>query len=239
MIIFINLFKKLINKSPNYQLVWMFIFSKFTDNDECIEISIFEIQVKYKIPKSTIYSILNFGFEYFDEINYSKKFFLKKNIIFIKKRENLLIPQTRKTRIVKSISIDKKLLIKSKKATQALTNEYDEIIEKIINFLNINADKKFTITNYETKSVIINRLKDGFLEEDFYKIIIGKCKQWKNTFNDKHLRPITLFGDKMEYYLQEKEIISEIIIKSQTQSTYDTINKSKELLANQYSKKTD
>ena len=41
-------------------------------------------------------------------------------------------------------------------------------------------------------------------EEDFYKVINIKSKQWLNTEMEKYLRPETLFSNKFEGYLNEE-----------------------------------
>lgn len=55
-------------------------------------------------------------------------------------------------------------------------------------------------------SLIRARLNEGFVEEDFFKVIDTKCKQWLNTNMEKFLRPETLFSNKFEGYLNEEYI---------------------------------
>lgn len=76
-------------------------------------------------------------------------------------------------------------------------------IKEIIYFLNAKCNKNFKATTKSTVNIINKRLKEGFIVEDFKKVILKKSKQWKNTDFDKFLRPTTLFGDKFEGYLNE------------------------------------
>lgn len=76
----------------------------------------------------------------------------------------------------------------------------------IIDYLNIKASTKFKGNSEKTKKVISARIKEGYKVEDFKKVIDIKCKKWltDNKMRD-FLRPETLFGNKFESYLNEKE----------------------------------
>ncbi|EJA6351312.1 TPA: conserved phage C-terminal domain-containing protein [Clostridioides difficile] len=79
-----------------------------------------------------------------------------------------------------------------------------EIYKRVIDYLNKTADKSFKSTTKKTISLIDARLKEGFTEEEFYKVIDNKVLNWLD--NDKmnaYLRPETLFGNKFESYLNE------------------------------------
>ena len=71
-------------------------------------------------------------------------------------------------------------------------------------FLNKKTNKRFKKTSVKTKSLINARLNEGFDEEDFYKVINIKSKQWLHTEMEKYLRPETLFSNKFEGYLNEE-----------------------------------
>ncbi|MCA0579736.1 conserved phage C-terminal domain-containing protein [Clostridioides difficile] len=79
-----------------------------------------------------------------------------------------------------------------------------EIYKRIVDYLNKTADKSFKSTTKKTIYLIDARLKEGFTEEEFYKVIDNKVLNWLN--DDKmnaYLRPETLFGNKFESYLNE------------------------------------
>lgn len=61
----------------------------------------------------------------------------------------------------------------------------------------------------KTKDLIHARLSEGFTVEDFKTVIYKKTKQWINDPKMiKFLRPETLFSNKFEGYLNEKEALS-------------------------------
>ena len=73
-----------------------------------------------------------------------------------------------------------------------------------VDYLYKKTGKRFKKTSVKTKSLINARLNEGFDEEDFYKVINIKSKQWLNTEMEKYLRPETLFSNKFEGYLNEE-----------------------------------
>lgn len=98
---------------------------------------------------------------------------------------------------------------KKNKEYQKLTNSKDKdkdnnIYSRVIDYLNEKASKSFKCTTKKTKSCIDARLREGFKEADFLKVIDIKTEQWKDNPNmNMYLRPLTLFGSKFESYLQE------------------------------------
>ena len=75
----------------------------------------------------------------------------------------------------------------------------------ILEFLNDKANKNFRIIQTH-KDKIKPRWNDGFTLEEFKKVILIKCAEWLNTEQDKYLRPETLFSNKFDGYLNQKEI---------------------------------
>ena len=66
------------------------------------------------------------------------------------------------------------------------------------------ANKKFKANTKKTIACINARLNEGFLEDDFYKVIDIKSKSWLHDPEmNRYLRPETLFGNKFESYLNE------------------------------------
>jgi len=78
-------------------------------------------------------------------------------------------------------------------------------IEEIINYLNIKTNKNFRSTTANTIKLIKARLNEGYVIDDFKKVIDIKTKEWFNSDFNKYLRPITLFGGKFEGYLNENK----------------------------------
>lgn len=75
---------------------------------------------------------------------------------------------------------------------------------EIINYLNDVADKNYRSTTRKTKDLIKARWNEGFVVEDFKKVIDTKNSEWKNDDKmSKFIRPDTLFGTKFEGYLNQ------------------------------------
>lgn len=78
-----------------------------------------------------------------------------------------------------------------------------DCVKKIVEYLNEKAGKKYKHTTPKTKILIEKRIKEGFVIDDFKKVIDTKAKSWNGTDMEKYLRPETLFGTKFEGYLNE------------------------------------
>lgn len=78
--------------------------------------------------------------------------------------------------------------------------------QEIVDYLNEKAKTNYKHSTKSTRTLIGARFRDGFKLEDFKKVIDTKTKEWLNTPSDKYLRPETLFGNKFESYLNQKEI---------------------------------
>lgn len=76
---------------------------------------------------------------------------------------------------------------------------------EIVSYLNKKTNSKFRYTDKYTKTLIKDKLNNGFTVEDFKLVIDKKVKQWENTNLSNYLRPSTLFGNKFENYLNEKD----------------------------------
>jgi len=78
---------------------------------------------------------------------------------------------------------------------------------KVIDYLNDKAGKNFK--NVESNRKLIRaRFHDGFMLDDFKKVIDTKTAEWQGTDMEQYLRPITLFGTKFEGYLNQKPVKS-------------------------------
>lgn len=82
-------------------------------------------------------------------------------------------------------------------------------VKNIIAYLNQKTGKSFKVNTPNTVSSINARLRDGFTEDDFFKVIDNKCDNWLGDKEmELYLRPQTLFGTKFESYLNEKSTIT-------------------------------
>ena len=78
------------------------------------------------------------------------------------------------------------------------------IIDNIIIYLNSILGAKFGLGTQSTRNLITKWLKTGFTEDDFKTVIDKKYAEWHNTNMEMYLRPSTLFGNKFEEYLNQK-----------------------------------
>lgn len=83
-----------------------------------------------------------------------------------------------------------------------INNIEKNIYNNIINYLNNSCSKHYKPNIAKTKKLIDARIKEGFTEDDFKKVIDNKKAQWLNDEKmNQYLRPETLFGTKFESYL--------------------------------------
>lgn len=75
--------------------------------------------------------------------------------------------------------------------------------DNVIDYLNKTTKKNFRKNTPKTRKLINTRLKEGFLEVDFYRVIDVKTSQWLRSYMEKYLRSETLFSNKFEGYLNE------------------------------------
>ena len=99
----------------------------------------------------------------------------------------------------------KKKSSKHKNLFEKLPFDQQEELTRIINYLNESIGSNF---RPNTKDTVINfkNLKElDYKEEDFFKVIDKKVKDWTNSEQSKYLRPETLFQEAhFESYLNER-----------------------------------
>ena len=76
-----------------------------------------------------------------------------------------------------------------------------------IAYLNQVTGKNFQFVE-KSMNLIKARLKDGFVLDDFKKVIDIKFNEWSNTDMAKYIRPETLFGNKFDGYLNQMTLPS-------------------------------
>ena len=83
-------------------------------------------------------------------------------------------------------------------------NDIKNDIIYIVDYLNQKANKSFKANSDKTQSLLKGLLtRQGFTVNDCISVIDKKCASWLNTEFEQYLRPITLFGNKFESYLNE------------------------------------
>lgn len=84
---------------------------------------------------------------------------------------------------------------------------YVDVYKEIINYLNLKTNSTYRHTTKKNQTLIHARLNEGFVIDDFKKVIDIKCAEWLHDEKmNKYLRPETLFGTKFEGYLNQKDI---------------------------------
>lgn len=79
------------------------------------------------------------------------------------------------------------------------------LTKQVIDYLNEKTSSNYKSTSNKTLSLIKARSREGFVGEDFVKVIDIKTADWiNNPEMRKYLRPETLFGTKFESYLNQK-----------------------------------
>jgi len=75
---------------------------------------------------------------------------------------------------------------------------------EIVSYLNQKAGTSYKPSTKKTQTLIKARINEGFILDDFRKVIDIKAGEWLGTDMQKYLRPETLFGTKFEGYLNQK-----------------------------------
>lgn len=221
---YIKLYRKFLN-SPIFQnekllkiFTWCLLKASYKQRDQIVGRKLITLKegefifgrnkaaAELDIPASTVWDYMKF----MESINIiSIKSNNKYSVITIEKwgiyqgGENIF--DNKYDSIYNNKSITNKQQINTNNKDNNFNNENNkEIYCRIINKLNESANKNYRNNTDKTIQCIEKRLKEGFTEEDFYKVIDNKCSEWLNDNHmNKYLRPQTLFGDKFENYLNQ------------------------------------
>lgn len=102
------------------------------------------------------------------------------------------------------IDIEKELEKETDKEQKKI--DYTPIIHEVIDYLNSKAGTRYKYTSKSTVPHIKARVNEGFTIDDFKTVIDNKVASWLGDKNmAKYLRPETLFGNKFEGYLNERQ----------------------------------
>ena len=77
------------------------------------------------------------------------------------------------------------------------------ICKEVISYLNLKAKKNFKVDTASHQKFIKARLKEGYVLEEFKKVVDIMVAKWKGTEYEQYLQPQTLFGNKMDNYLNQ------------------------------------
>lgn len=79
-------------------------------------------------------------------------------------------------------------------------------IAEIIAYLNEKANTNFRAEYPPNQKLICALFDYGYSVEDIRLVIDKKANEWIGTEFEKYLRPETLFGDKFQKYLHERNL---------------------------------
>lgn len=204
----ISFLNQLYKKPIQYQLIWLYILGHIKDGSKS-DLSIKKIKRNFNCSETTFYRIIRFGLFFFNK---------KSQVNIVMLNGFLYISSNNKT--IKS---------KSKKASQKINTNINLDVELIINYFNKKTNKLFSKNSAQTIRLIDARINDGFLLDDFYKVIDIKSSKWLGTDMEDYLRPQTLFSTKFESYLNEKNIKENNNVSKRFTSTQKAVNSAKEL----------
>lgn len=205
--------KDLRNKGALYYQTWMPLLLQYNgENGQAIKLS-----VTPNVAKSTYYRIIQYGVDVFPKYI--------KNYSLVKKRNEIII-NCFENKIESNIDLVLKPVKEKKpRQPQVKPKSNDDMIVEIIEYLNDCTGKSYKPTS---KVAILNinaRLKEGYIKDDFIKVISVKSTKWLGTKFEDYLTPNTLFGNKFESYLNEN-ITKE---KTKQENAYEQVIKATEL----------
>lgn len=82
---------------------------------------------------------------------------------------------------------------KEKNVIKEKKEKNNTLCTEVVSYLNEKTGKNFRASTPGTQQHINARIEDGYILDDFKKVIDIKCKQWLNTKDEIYLRPKTLF----------------------------------------------
>lgn len=84
-------------------------------------------------------------------------------------------------------------------------DNFTQTAKNVIAYLNEKAGTSYRATSKKTIEHIKARMKEGFTLSDFERVVDLKCREWlRDEKMAKYVRPDTLFGTKMDWYLNQK-----------------------------------
>lgn len=117
----------------------------------------------------------------------------------------ILEPEKLPSRTVENTTLDTQEVqtIKTDIRKTDIDNNKLSICKEVISYLNLKAKKNFKVDTASHQKFIKARLKEGYVLEDFKKVVDIMVVKWKGTEYEQYLQPQTLFGNKMDNYLNQ------------------------------------
>ena len=188
----------------------------YVDTDEIIKITNFKDMVgvetkwaekkrKYREKKKALESGQERGQQGGQEVGHKKDNVLEEIEIRDKRIEN-------RDKEIRDIDIDKEKEIEADLIIYPAEQDcipYNDVIE----YLNLKLGTNYKTSTRKTRDCIKARYNEGYRLDDFKLVIDKKYNEWNGTDMEKYLRPETLFGNKFEGYLNQKEKENKITFK--------------------------
>ena len=175
------------------------VFMYFTTAEFCEELGCSEKTVT-KIKKELVASGL---------LKEERQGLTKPNRLYIlgPKIVQQTIPEPKKllSRTVENTALDTQEVqtIKTDIRKTDIDNNKLSVCKEVISYLNLKAKKNFKVDTASHQKFIKARLKEGYVLEDFKKVVDVMVAKWKGTEYEQYLQPQTLFGNKMDNYLNQ------------------------------------
>lgn len=122
-------------------------------------------------------------------------------------QQTILEPEKLPSRTVENTTLDTQEVqtIKTDIIKTDIDNNNNKlsICKEVISYLNLKAKKNFKVDTASHQKFIKARLKEGYVLEDFKKVVDIMVAKWEGTEYEQYLQPQTLFGNKMDNYLNQ------------------------------------
>lgn len=182
-------------------LLFAFLYAHAFDG---YSISAMEIQSRFGIPKTTLHRIME---QKWNESGMEMEWKWNKSALIFSKLGGESGTEVERKWNGSGTEVERKPPKKQKRRTpKGDSSEVVRFIESVIAYLNQVTGKRYTTTNANTRKLIKQRFNEGFTMNDFCKVIDEKSEEWMETEMNKYLRPITLFGNKFESYLNSQKV---------------------------------
>jgi|TARA_R110000803_G_scaffold16317_1_gene44718 uncharacterized phage protein (TIGR02220 family) len=183
-----------LSKRPeNHQLLWVYLIGEVEAGNYIFEPN--GLRTKYQMSNSTLKRVIAWGIQELNQERVVYRVYWQNRMVNISLGEGGYIAPKKK------LKVEDEEVIK----TPSVLPEVIEIIE----YLNQSTGKHFKPKSKNAQRHISARLKEGYVMEDFKKVIDVKSAKWIGTSMEQFIRPETLFGSKFDGYLNESGIQNE------------------------------
>lgn len=200
-----------LNLKGNQLLIYAIIYGFCQDERSCFHGSLEYLQEWTNSTRQGVINALkqlqNNGLIIKEESKPNNKYIVNVNKIY----------STGKQVLLESEEVSKQSLQNNIDINNSIDNKYNkdkelqDKVDSIIKYFNNVCHTNFRSSSSGTKRIIKARINEGAKLQDFYDVIDYKWREWgehptkfsSGQLSSIYLRPSTLFGNKMEEYLQQ------------------------------------